>query len=541
MISAALGERQNYLSSGYELKSWLLSKDHKRIAVLYLLTTLVFFTIAGLLGGVMQVELLRPQGVLASSGTYNKLFTMHGVIMVFFFLLPSIPATLGNFFLPIMIGARGLAFPKVNLISWYFLMLGGCFAIFAMVAGGVDTGWTLSAPYSTRYSNSYVAATVLGIFMAIVSSILTGVNFVVTVHRMRAPAMTWFRTPLFVWANYVTGVAQLVGSPVMAVALVLLLCDRMFHFGIFDPGLGGSPTLFRQLFLFYVNSAVYVMVLPAIGVVSELVSTFSRRPVFGFRMVAFSSVAIAVVGFVGWGQHLFVNGQSTSAGVWFSFVTYLAAIPAAITIINWIATLHKGSITCAAPLLYAFGFVILFTMGGLANLVLAGLVTSVHVADTYFVTAQFHYVMFGSVVTAYLGGLHYWWPKMTGRMYSERWGRVSAVAMFIGVNVTFFPQFILGYLGMPGRYHVYPAEFQVLHVASTLGGPVLGLACVLPVIYLAWSLRFGSVACANPWRGAGLEWKTTSPPSTCNFEEIPTVANEVYDYSAAAREVIEFQ
>jgi cytochrome c oxidase subunit 1 len=538
MISAAVEEQEHYLTSGYDLKSWLLSKDHKRIAVLYLVSTFVFFMLGGVLGGLMRMELLRPQGGIASPETYNKLFTMHGVIMVFFFLLPSIPATLGNFFLPIMIGARGLAFPRINLLSWYLLILGAGFAVFAMVAGGVDTGWALNAPYSTTYSNSYVAATVLGIFIAILSSMLTGVNFVATVHRMRAPGMTWSRMPLFVWANYITGVVQVVASPVIATALVLLLCERMLHLGIFDPAPGGNPVLFQRLFWFYVSSAVYVMVLPAMGVVSELVSTFSRKPVFGFRLVIFSSVAIAVLGFLGWGQHLFVSGQSTYASLVFSFLTFLVAIPAAITIFNWIATLYKGSISCAAPMQYAFAFVILFTIGGLATLFLAGLAMSVHVADTYFVTAQFHYLMVGGVVTAYLGGLHYWWPKMTGRMYPERWARVSAVAIFIGVNLTFFPQFILGYLGMPGRYPVYPAEFQILHVASTLGGSVLALGCILPAIYLIWSLRFGSVACANPWRAAGLEWKTGSPPSTCNFEEIPTIVNEAYDYSAVTRGLI---
>jgi len=539
MIAAAVHEREDYLNSSYGLKSWLLTQDHKRIAVLYFIAISVFFAIGGVFASLIRMELLAPHGALASPETYNKLFTMHGVIMVFFFLIPSIPATLGNFFLPVMIGARGLASPRINLLSWYLLILGGGFVIFAMVAGGVDTGWTFYAPYSTTYSNTYVAATLLGIVLAVLSSILTGLNFIVTVHRMRAPGMTWFRMPLFVWANYVTSVVQVVASPVIAVTLVLVLCDRVLHLGMFSPALGGDPMLFQRLFWFYAHPAVYIMVLPAMGVISELVSTFSRKPVSGYRFVAFSSVTIAALGFLGWGQHLFVSGQSLYASLVFSFLSCFVAIPAAITVFNWTATLYEGSISYAAPMLYAFGFIVLFTIGGLAGLFLTALAMNVHLADTYFAVAHFHYLMVGGTVMAYLGGLHYWWPKMTGRMYPEGWARLSALSAFVGVNLTFFPQFILGYLGMPGRYHVYPDEFHALHVASTLGATVLGLGCVLPAIYLAWSLRFGPVAGANPWRASGLEWNTSSPPPMHNFEEIPVVTQEAYDYRNVAWEMID--
>ncbi|HLI85014.1 MAG TPA: cytochrome c oxidase subunit I [Bryobacteraceae bacterium] len=537
MATAAVLERETYLNASYGLKSWLLTKDHKRIAILYFITISIFFAIGGTFAGLIRLELLTPQADLVSSETYNKLFTMHGVIMVFFFLIPSIPATLGNFFLPIMIGARDLAFPRINLLSWYLLILGGVLAIYAMVAGGVDTGWTFYTPYSTSYANTYVIATALGIFVAGFSSILTGLNFVVTVHRMRAPGMTWFRMPLFVWAHYATSLIQILGTPVLAVTLVLILCERTLHIGIFDPALGGDPILFQHMFWFYSHPAVYIMVLPGMGVISEIVSTYSRKPVYGYAFVAFSSLAIAVVGFLVWGHHLYVSGQSLYAGLVFSFLSYFVAIPSAVKVFNWTATLYKGSISYDTPMLYAFGFIGLFTVGGLTGLFVASLGLDVHVTDTYFVIAHFHYVMVGGTIMAYLGGVHYWWPKMTGRMYPEHFARLSAVVVFIGFNLTFFPQFILGYQGMPRRYHVYPPEYQVLHVLSTAGATVLAVGYIMPLIYLIWSLKYGPVAGKNPWGATGLEWSIPSPPPTHNFDRIPVVMHEAYDYSAVPREV----
>jgi cytochrome c oxidase subunit 1 len=539
MITAAETEREHYLNESYGIKSWLLTKDHKRIGLLYLATVTLFFFLGGAFATLIRVELLTPQGGLVSSETYNKLFTMHGVAMIFFFLIPSIPATLGNFFLPMMIGARDLAFPRINLLSWYLLVVGGLFALFAMLAGGVDTGWTFYTPYSTTYSNSWVIATAVGIFIAGFSSILTGLNFIVTVHRMRAPGMTWFRLPLFVWSNYATALIQVLGTPVLAVTLVLVFCERFFHIGVFDPALGGDPVLFQHLFWFYSHPAVYIMVLPAMGVISELVSVYSRKPVFGYRFVAFSSMAIAVLGFLVWGHHLFVSTQSVYAGLVFSFLSYFVAIPSAIKVFNWTATLYKGSISYATPMLYAFGFVGLFTIGGLTGLFVASLGIDVHVTDTYFVVAHFHYIMVGGTIMAYLGGLHYWWPKMTGRMYPELWARLSALVIFLGFNLTFFPQFILGYLGMPRRYHVYPPEFQVLHVLSTAGASVLAVGYVMPMVYFVWSLRYGKLAPANPWGATGLEWKTPSPPPLHNFDETPVVTQEAYDYSGVIGEEIE--
>ena len=534
MITAAEHERENYLNASHGIKSWLLTKDHKRIALLYLHTITFFFFLGGIFATLIRLELLTPKGDLVSADTYAKLFTLHGVIMIFFFLIPSIPATLGNFFLPMMIGAKDLAFPRINLLSWYLLVIGGCFAMYAMLAGGVDTGWTFYVPYSTNYSNTYVIATGLGIFIAGFSSILTGLNFIVTVHRMRAPGMTWFRLPLFVWSNYATALIQVLGTPVIAITLVLLIGERTLHIGIFDPARGGDPVLFQHLFWFYSHPAVYIMVLPAMGIISELVSVFSKKPVFGYKVVAFSSVAIAVLGFLVWGHHMFVSGQSVYAGLVFSFLSYFVAIPSAIKVFNWTATLHKGSISYATPMLYAFGFIGLFTVGGLTGLFVACLGVNVHVHDTYFVIAHFHYIMVGGTLMAYLGGLHYWWPKMSGRMYPEGWAKLSALVIYLGFNLTFFPQFILGYLGMPRRYWTYPDEFQVLHVMSTAGASVLAVGYLMPLIYFMWSLRYGPIAPANPWGATGLEWQTASPPPAHNFDETPIVTTEAYDYAALA-------
>jgi cytochrome c oxidase subunit 1 len=530
-------ETENYLTAGYGLKSWLLTKDHKRIALLYLFTITLFFFIGGAFATLIRIELLTPQGDLVSSDTYNRLFTMHGITMIFFFLIPSIPATLGNFLIPMMIGARDLAFPRINLLSWYLLVVGGLFALFAMLAGGVDTGWTFYTPYSTTYSNSWVIATALGIFVAGFSSILTGLNFIVTIHRMRAPGMTWFRLPLFVWAHYATAVIQVLGTPVLAVTLILVLCERLFHIGIFDPALGGDPVLFQHLFWFYSHPAVYIMILPAMGVISELISTFSRKAIFGYHFVAGSSIAIAVFGFLVWGHHLFVSTQSVYAGLVFSFLSYAVAIPSAIKVFNWTATLYKGSISFETPMLYAFGFIGLFTIGGLTGLFVASLGIDVHVTDTYFVVAHFHYIMVGGAIMAFLGGLHFWWPKITGRMYPEGWAKLSAGIVFLGFNGTFFPQFILGYLGMPRRYHVYPPEFQVLHVMSTMGASVLAVGYLMPMIYLVWSYKYGPLAGDNPYHATGLEWRTSSPPPLHNFDELPVVTYGAYDYTTVPEEV----
>jgi cytochrome c oxidase subunit I len=530
--------RTNYLNVAYGVKSWLLTTDHKRIALLYLITVTLFFFLGGAFAVMIRLELLTPKGDLVQAETYNRLFTMHGVIMVFFFLIPSIPAILGNFLVPIMVGARDLAFPRLNLLSWYLFVAGGLLGISAAIAGGVDTGWTFYTPYSSTYSNSHVVVMGLGIFIAGFSSILTGLNFIVTVHTMRAPGLTWFRLPLFIWSAYATSIIIVLGTPVIAITIVLVALERIFHVGIFDPKLGGDPLLFQHMFWFYSHPAVYIMILPGMGVISELVACFSRKRVFGYSFVAFSSLAIAILGFLVWGHHMFVSGQSIYAGMVFSILSFLVAIPSAVKVFNWTATFYKGSIVYETPMLYAFGFIGLFTMGGLTGLFLASLAVDVHVTDTYFVVAHFHYIMVGGMVMAYMGGLHFWWPKMTGRMYPEGWARFAALVVFIGFNLTFFPQFLLGYMGMPRRYYAYPPEFQVLNVMSSAGASILGVGYLIPMIYFVWSLKHGKRAPANPWGATGLEWQTESPPITENFTEVPIVTEEAYNYSKREAEVV---
>jgi len=531
MATAAITtEREHYLNREYGIRSWLLTTDHKRIALLYLATITFFFFIGGFFALLIRLELLTPVGDLVQADTYNKLFTMHGQIMVFFFLIPSIPAVLGNFLVPMMIGAKDLAFPRINLLSWYCLVAAGILMLHCMVTGGVDTGWTFYTPFSTAFSNTKVIEAGLAIFIAGFSSILTGLNFVVTIHRMRAPGMTWSRMPLFLWALYATSIIQLLGTPVLAVTLVLVVLERAFHLGIFDPTRGGDPLLFQHLFWFYSHPAVYIMILPSMGVVSEIVPCFTRKRIFGYHAIALSSIAIAVFGFLVWAHHMFVAGISLYSALIFSILSYLVAVPSAIKVFNWTATMYKGSISFSTPMLYAFGFIGLFLMGGLTGLFLAALGINVHVTDTYFVVAHFHYIMVGGAVMGYLGGMHFWWPKISGRLYPEWLGKFAALIVFLGFNLTFFPQFILGYLGMPRRYWQYPPEFQVLNVLSTAGSTILAVGYVLPMVYFLWSMRYGKIADENPWGAAGLEWKTASPPPTANFEEIPEVTWEAYNY-----------
>jgi len=531
-------ERENYLNSNYGIKSWLLTTDHKRIALLYLVSITAMFWIGGFFAMLIRLELLTPAGDMVSSDTYNKLFTMHGIIMVFFFLIPSVPATLGNFLIPLMVGAKDLAFPRVNLLSWYIYMVGAITALTAMVMGGVDTGWTFYTPFSTTYSNTHVMGAAIGIFITGFSSILTGLNFIVTIHRMRAPGMTWRRLPLFCWANYAAAIIMVLGTPVIAITLLLVALERAFNIGIFNPQLGGDPLLFQHLFWFYSHPAVYIMILPGMGVINEIITCFSRKRVFGYEFVALASIAIAVLGFLVWAHHMFVAGISVYAALVFSLLSYLVAIPSAVKVFNWTATLYKGSIRYETPMLYAFGFIGLFTVGGLTGVFLASLGVDVHIHDTYFVVAHFHYVMVGGMVMAYMAGLHFWWPKITGRMYPEAWAKLSALLVFVGFNTTFFPLFIVGYMGLPRRYHAYPPEFQVLNVLSTAGASILAVGYVLPMIYFLWSLRYGEPAPPNPWNAVGLEWMTPSPPPTHNFDETPIVTWEAYDYEHQPQEEV---
>jgi cytochrome c oxidase subunit I len=526
----------DYLNVNVGIKSWLFTTDHKRIALLYLGSITVMFFIGGFAALLMRIHLLEPGGLFLEPETYNKLFTMHGVVMVWFFLIPSIPATLGNFLVPLMIGAKDVAFPKLNLLSWYIFIGGSICTLYALISGGVDTGWTFYTPLSSLYVTTHVISTALGVFVTGFSSILTGLNFIVTIHKMRAPGMTWHRMPLFIWSIYATSIIFVLATPVLAITILLVAAERIFHLGIFDPALGGDPVLFQHLFWFYSHPAVYIMVLPGMGVVSELITCFSKKRSFGYVFIAYASLAIAMLGFFVWGHHMFVAGESPYDALIFSILSFAVAVPSAVKVFNWTATLYQGSISYSAPMLYALGFIGLFTMGGLTGLFLASVAVDVDLHDTYFVIAHFHYIMVGGAVMAYLGGLHFWWPKITGRMYPDYWARLAAFVIFIGFNLTFFPQFILGYLGMPRRYAIYPPEFHALNVLSSAGASILGIGYLAPFVYLLWSIRYGPVASANPWKASGLEWENApSPPPKENFETIPVVTQEAYHYAEGIR------
>ncbi len=521
----------NYLNVKTTVASWLLTKDHKRIGLMYMMVVTLAFLVGAVFAATVRIELATPAGDLLSSDNYNRVFTAHGIAMVFFVLIPAVPAILGNFVLPLMLGAKDVAFPRLNLLSWYVFVLGMVLTFSAMLTGGVETGWTFYPPYSTQASEGNVMLTGVGVFVTGFSSILTGLNFMVTIHRMRAPGLTWFRMPLFVWSTYATSLVAILGTPVVAITVLMIAMERFLKLGIFNPQLGGDPVLFQHLFWFYSHPAVYIMILPPMGAISEVIACFSRKQVFGYSFVAFSSMAIAVFGFLVWAHHLYVAGISPYSAMVFSILTYAVAVPSAVKTFNWTATLYKGAIWWRAPMVWVLGFLGLFLVGGLTGMFTASLGLDIHIHDTYFVVAHFHYIMVGGAIMGYFAGLHYWWPKMTGRMYSDWAAKTSAVLVFVGFNLTFFPQFILGYLGMPRRYHMYPPEWQVLNVMSTGGAAILGVGYLLPMIYLTYSFFKGEKAGANPWMATGLEWTTQSPPLPENFPDQPVVTEGAYEYA----------
>ncbi len=519
----------SYLDVDRRLVSWLTTTDHKRIAILYLLSITAFFALGGLAASVIRLELFTPAGDLVDADTYDRFFTIHGIVMVWFFLIPSIPSVFGNFLLPIMIGAKDMAFPRLNLLSWYIYVLGGLFTVATIVAGGVDTGWTFYTPYSTMYTSSAVILAATGVIVVGFSSVLTGLNFLVTTASLRAPGMTWMRLPLFVWAMIATGLILVLATPVLTSVLALVALERIFGVGVFDPAIGGDPLLFQHLFWFYSHPAVYIMVLPAMGVVSELVTCFARRRIFGYRAMTLAIFGIAIVGFLVWGHHMFVSGQSGAASTAFSALSFLVAVPSAVKVFNWVTTLYKGRIRLDAPMLYAFGFLAMFTIGGLTGIMLAHLGIDVHVHDTAFVVSHFHFIMVGGSVMAYLGAIHFWWPKMTGRRYPERPARWAAVLLLLGFLVTFLPQFVVGYLGEPRRVHSYPPELAIWNQISTVGAVVLAVAYLMPLVYLLRTLFHPADAGPNPWGAKGLEWTIPSPPPKENFSA-PPVVEEPYAY-----------
>ncbi len=529
LIPQAPTAEDNYLTHDKGILSWLFTLDHKRIGVMYLISVMAAFALGGTFALLIRTELLTPGRTIMSAETYNQMFTLHGAVMVFLVIIPGIPAALGNFILPLQLGAKDVAFPRLNLMSYHLWIIGALFLILSMVLSAADTGWTFYTPYSTTTQTAVIPAT-FGAFILGFSSIFTGLNFIVTIHKLRPPGMTWFRMPLFLWGLYSTAVIQVLATPVLGITLLMLIVERAFGIGIFDPALGGDPVLYEHFFWFYSHPAVYIMIVPAFGVISEIITVFSRKRIFGYKFIALSSIAIAILGFLVWGHHLFVSGQSVLAGTIFSAITFLIAIPTAIKTFNWLATMYKASIHLDTPMLYALAFLWVFTIGGLTGVFLAVMSVDVHLHDTYFVVAHFHYVMMGGSITAFLGGLHMWWPKMFGRMYNEKLGRIGAATVFFGLNLTFFPQFILGTRGMPRRYYDYLPEFQGLHDLSTIGAYILGFGFVMTAVYLLWTFKKKADAPANPWGGSTLEWKTTSPPAYYNFRVTPEVTEGPYEY-----------
>jgi cytochrome c oxidase subunit 1 len=535
---AILGDRprpaKNYLNETKGIWSWLSTVDHKRIGIMYLIAVCTAFLIGGIFALLVRLALLNPQHTLfgkhwVTAEMYNRFFTLHGAIMVFLFIIPSIPAALGNFVLPMMLGAKDVAFPRLNLASFYLWCAGAALAISSMVFGAVDTGWTFYTPYSTT-TDGAVGLMTMAVFILGFSSIFTGLNFIATTHKLRAPGMGWFDMPLFIWGIYSTAIIQILATPVLAITMVLLLIERVFQIGIFDSRIGGDPVLFQHFFWFYSHPAVYIMILPGMAIISEIIPTFCRKTIFGYRAIAYASVSLALLSFLVWGHHLFVAGESDLANVIFSALTFLVAIPSGVKMFNWLTTMYKGNISFETPMLYAMAFLFLFAIGGLTGIFFATLAVDIHLTDTYFVVAHFHYVMMGGTVIAFLGGLHYWWPKMTGRMYSEKWGRIACALVFIGFNMTFGSQFVMGGRGMPRRYFNYLDQFQPIHAFSTYGSWVLGSGLFLTAIYLLASLKVGKLAPDNPWGGTTLEWESSSPPVMHNFEEQPVLEHEPYDY-----------
>ncbi len=519
----------NYLNHERGLWSWLSTLDHKRIGVMYLFTVLLFFLVGGIFALLIRLELFSPGQTLMGPDTYNKIFTYHGAIMVFLVIIPAIPAALGNFILPMIVGAKDVAFPRLNLASYYIFVLGAIFAIAALFLRGADTGWTFYTPYSIR-TNTTVILVLMGAFIAGFSSILTGLNFIVTVHKLRAPGLTWSRLPLFGWALYATSIIQVLATPVLAITLLLLIMERVAQIGIFDPKIGGDPVLFQHFFWFYSHPAVYIMILPSMGIISEVIPVFCRKPIFGYRAIAYSSFGIALIAFIVWGHHLFVSGQSEFSNFIFSLLTMFVAVPTGVKVFSWVGTMYRGSIHMNAPFLYALAFLELFMIGGLTGVFLATLAVDVHLTDTYFVVAHFHYVMVGGTLMGLLAGLHYWFPKMTGRMYPEKPAMIAWLLIIIGFNVTFFPQFILGAQGMPRRYWDYLPEFTRLNQISTVGSWLIGVGFLYTAIYLWKAMRHGPAASANPWEALTLEWQTPSPPPHENFVKTPVVTSWPYEY-----------
>ena len=526
----------NYLNVDRGVMSWLKTLDHKRIGVMYFVSVLVAFLLGGIFAMLVRLELTTPEPTLMSANTYNRMFTLHGMVMIFLFMIPAIPGVFGNFCLPLMLGAKDVAFPRLNLLSLYVYWTGAALVLWGVITGGADTGWTFYAPYSTTTPMTLFPV-LFGVFIIGFSSILTGLNFIVTIHTLRAPGITWMKMPLFVWAIYATSIIQVLATPVIGLTTLLVGIEKVGGFGLFDPGRGGDPVLMQHLFWFYSHPAVYIMVLPAMGVMSEVIAAYARKNIFGYKMIAYSSLGIAFVGFFAWGHHMFVSGQSPFDDGAFAVISMLVGVFTAIKVFNWVGTLYRGAIYVSGPFIYACGFLFFIVFGGMTGIAVATVSLDVHWHDTYFVVAHFHFIMVGAVIMAFLAAIHYWFPKMFGKMYHEGWSMVAAVFIVLGFNATFIPQFLLGNAGMPRRYYIYPERFTALNVASTAGSTLLAFGFIIIAVYLVWALKYGAIAGPNPWNSKGYEWLTSSPPIKENFEHTLEYPEEPHTYHEPGEEV----
>jgi cytochrome c oxidase subunit I len=520
--------------SGHGARSWKdyfrVNTDHKVIGIQYVVTSFFFLFVGGLLAMLMRAELAAPGRQFVDANTFNGLFSVHASLLIFLFVIPVF-AGLANFVLPLMIGAPDMAFPRLNALSYWMLPLAGTMMLlsFAAPGGSFASGWTAYAPLSTSAPIGQEFFTI-GVQFAGASSIATALNFLVTIITMRAPGMSFFRMPLLVWANFSTSLLVVIATPFIAASQFFVLLDRGLGFNFFVPAQGGDVLMYQHVFWFYSHPAVYIMMLPGFGIISEVLAVKARKPIFGYRMMAFSLLAIVVLGFTVWAHHMFVSGMQPWIRVPMMVTTAIIAIPTGIKIFSWLATLWRGVLHLDTPMLFALGFLTMFTCGGISGVMLAMIPLTIHVSDTYFIVAHIHYVLFGGSLFTIFAGVYYWFPKMTGRMYDERLGRLHFWMTFIFFNLTFGPMHIIGVQGMPRRVYDYADKFATWNLVISICAFILGLSTLVFAYNMVASWRGGPRAVANPWRALTLEWQVSSPPPIFNFDAIPTVVGGPYEY-----------
>ena len=512
------------------VRKYIFSIDHKIIGIQYMITGFVFLVLAGLLAEVIRVQLMHANGGFVSADTYNEVYSVHGSAMVWLVIIPLATGAFGNFVFPLQIGARDVAFPWLNMVSFWLFPPAGLLLFGSFLLGAPAAGWTEYPPMSLQGApgtSMWCAA----IFLVGISSTMTGLNFLVTLIKMRAPGMTFTRMPLFCWAQFATAPMSMIATTALAAALAALFMERQFGVPFFDPTKGGSPILWQHMFWFYSHPAVYIMILPIFGIISEVFPTFARKPIFGYKMIAFSSVSIALLSFMVWAHHMFTSGLAPFLQLPFMILTMLIAIPTGIKIFSWVATLWEGKIHYTTAMLFAIGFIATFTFGGITGVFLSAVPFDLHAHGTYFIVAHLHYVLVGGSLMGILSGVYYWYPKMTGRLMNDKLGHWTFWLFFIGFNGTFLPMHMLGLLGMPRRVATYDPQFQTWNQIESGFSFVMTFALLLFFANILWSLRRGKKAGSNPWGARTLEWQLPSPPHYYNFKHIPTVFSTPYDFA----------